>query len=247
MPRPIPKASAIVVLIASLLVDALAAQQPTTIHVPVRLVTAPTLVLSKQGRVIDGLTRSDFHLYDNHREQNIKLETGALPLSVVLAVQINNDVRDYLPFIARVGSVVDTLLVAQTGDVAVLTYNDEVTIGKPFGPGDIAPVLRKLSPAGQPAHMIDAGLQAVSLLKQQPGACSRVLLFIGQSSDHGSNASLSTLQQQAEQENIAVYALTLPELGKSFISDSFHFDVQVNVPDAKVFSRPGYLVPVNIK
>lgn len=204
-----------------LVASAVAAQQPPTIRVPVRLVALPTLVLSKQGRVIDGLEQSSFHLYDNNGPQTVKLEPGTLPLSVVLAIQINDDVRDYLPFIAKVGSVVDAMLVAQTGEAAVITYNDEITVRKAFGNGDAEPVLRTLSPGGQPARAIDAGLAFISLLKYEPGARSRVLLFIGQPADHGSNAQLSALLERAESENVSVYALTLPRFGKSFVSDSF--------------------------
>ncbi len=215
------RASVAASLLATLLTT-LVAQQPPTIHVPVRLVAVPTLVLSQQGRVIDGLTSNNFHLYDNQRLQNVKLELGSLPLSVVLAIQANNDVRHYLPFIAQIGTVVETMLVAETGEAAVITYNDDVTVSKPFASGEVEAVFRKLSPSGQPARMIDAGLKAISLLKDQPGARSRVLLFIGQPADHGSHAALSFLQQRAESENVSIYALTLPLFGKSFVSDSFH-------------------------
>jgi len=69
------RASVAASLLATLLAT-LVAQQPPTIHVPVRLVAVPTLVLSQQGRVIDGLNQSNFHLYDNQRLQNVKLELG---------------------------------------------------------------------------------------------------------------------------------------------------------------------------
>lgn len=199
----------------------LTAQPPTTIRVPVRLVSVPTLVLSTQGRVIDGLQQSNFQLYDNNRLQTINLEPGSLALSVVLAIQTNDDVREYLPFIAKVGSVVDSMLVAQTGEAAVLTYNDEVTLRKPFGSSDVEATLQTLVPGGQPARMIDAGLQAISLLKDQPGARSRVLLLLGQSADSGSHAELSALVERAETENVSIYALALPVWGKSFVADSF--------------------------
>ncbi len=203
-------------------VSLLGAQQRATIRVPVRLVAVPTLVLSNRGRVIDRLDRANFHLYDNNCPQTIRLETATLPLAIVLVIQINDDVREYLPFISKVGSVVDTMLVAQTGEAAVITYNDDVTVRKPFNGADVQPVLKTLVPAGQPARMIDAGLSAISLLKGQPGPRSRVLLFIGQPADHGSHAARSVLEQRAETDNVSIYSLTLPQFGKSFASDSFH-------------------------
>jgi len=140
----------------------------------------------------------------------------------VLAIQTNNDVREYLPFIAKIGAVVETMLVAETGEAAVVTYSDDVTVSKPFASGEVEPVFRKLSPAGQPSRMIDAGLEAISLLKDQPGARSRVLLFIGQPADHGSNAALSFLQQKPK-------AKTFPStLSPSLSSESLSYPIPSN-------------------
>lgn len=69
--------------------------------------------------------------------------------------------------------------------------------------------------------MIDAGLRAIALLKERTNPRSRILLFIGQPIDNGSSAKLNVLEAQAERENVQVYALTLPLLGKSFVSDAF--------------------------
>ena len=53
---------------------------------------------------------------------------------------------------------------------------------------------------------------------------ARVLLFIGQPVDSGSESPLPALKDQAERENISIYALTLPEYGKAFVSDTFSLD-----------------------
>jgi hypothetical protein len=102
-------------IVTFLSLNAFQGQQLPTIRVPVRLVSVPTLVLSKGGRVVDNLQQTDFQLYDNDLLQNVNLETGRLPLSLVLVIQTNDDVREYLPFISKVGSIADTMLVAQTG------------------------------------------------------------------------------------------------------------------------------------
>ena len=39
--------------------------------------------------------------------------------------------------------------------------------------------------------------------------------------DSGSESALASLRESAENENVAVYALTLPEVGKAFVSDTF--------------------------
>jgi VWFA-related protein len=199
----------------------LGAQQIPTIRVPVRLVTLPTLVFSSQSRILNGLQLSDFRVLDNGRPQTVTLNTSAAPVSIAIAIQRNQDVRAYLPFIARAGSALDALLVGESGEAAVLTYNDEVTVAKPFDSGDIQIALRTISASGRPARTIDAGMRALNLLATRPASRTRILLFVGQPMDSGSESALASLVEDSEKENVAVYALTLPEVGKAFVSDTF--------------------------
>jgi VWFA-related protein len=210
------------VLLSWLATLSLQAQTPVpTFKVPVHLVTAPSLVFSSDNKLISGLQAADFRLYDNGNLEKISLDPTVGPVAVAVAVQVNLDVRLYTPFIAKVGSVVDDLLVGEAGDSAVIAYNSEVVTVKPFGKGDLQHALRSLSPSGLRARALDAGWQAIRLLKQQPPERSRVLLFIGQPMDDGSESTLASLQEEAQRENVTVFALALPEIGKSFVSDTF--------------------------
>jgi VWFA-related protein len=203
------------------LVALLEAQQIPVIRVPVRLVTLPALVFSRENRLLFGLHLSDFRVLDNGREQAVTLETTSTPVSIAIAIQVSQDVREYIPFIAKTGSALDALLVGASGEAAVVTYGSDVTIVKPFDRRDVQTTLRTISPAGKPARMLDAGMRAVNLLSQRPASRARVLLFIGQPRDSGSESTLASLRDSAEKANVAVYALTLPELGKAFVSDTF--------------------------
>jgi VWFA-related protein len=69
--------------------------------------------------------------------------------------------------------------------------------------------------------MIDAGHRGLTLLKERPASRARILLFIGQAMDSGSEATLKFVREQAERESISIYAITLPEFGKAFVSDTF--------------------------
>jgi VWFA-related protein len=187
-------------------------------------VTLPTLVFSKDGRLMTGLQSGDFRVFDNGRLQRVTLDTASAPASVVLAIQVNQDMRTYVPAIAKAGSAVDTLLTGESGETAVIIYGDGVAVAKPFATGDVQSALLNLAADGAKARMIDAGLRAVALLRERPGSRARVLLFIGQPLDIGSESPLSALKEQAERENVAVYALALPEFGKAFVSDTFSLD-----------------------
>ena len=103
-----------------------------TIKVPVRLVTAPTLVFSENDRLVFGLESGDFQVYDNGHTQKATVDTELPRLSVVLAVEANQDVRAYTRFIARVGSAADALLVGERGEgacrVPLLTSKDSAAV-----------------------------------------------------------------------------------------------------------------------
>lgn len=218
-----------------------AAHAQTTIRVPVRLVAAPALVFTPDGRLIPDLKAADFRLYDNGRPQNISLEPAQAPLSVAVAVQVNQDVREYVPFIAKVGSVVEALLVGDNGESALLAYNSEVKTLKPFDKGDLQRALRGIAPGGLRARSIDAGVAAIRLLKERPPERSRVLLFIGQPMDDGSESTLASLQEEAEKENVTIFGLALPEIGKSFVSDTFTLEGLSSRSD-----RGGFKAGVNL-
>jgi VWFA-related protein len=190
------------------------AQQGSTIRVPVRLVTLPTVVASKDGQLVPGLQAADFRVYDNGRLQRATLDTVSAPVSVAVAVQVNQDVRSYLPFIAKAGSVIEALLTGDGGDTAVIAYNGEVRVVKSFNN------LKAIPATGRLARMIDAGMSAVALLKERATSRGRVLLFIGQPMDSGSQSSLASLKEQVEKANVTVYALTLPLFGKALVSDT---------------------------
>jgi len=211
--RPWPAAAAFAALAL--------AQQTPVIRVPVRLVTIPTLVFSPDGRLLNGLAKSDFRLSDNRRPQAITLDAETNPVSLAIAVQANRDVREYLGFIAHTGSLIDALLAGENGATALIACADEVTLVKPFDSGDLAASLKKLSPEGKSSRMLDGAARAIDLLRQRPASDARILLLIGQPADSGSETSLDSVREEVEQENLTVYTLTLPELGKAFVSDTF--------------------------
>jgi VWFA-related protein len=160
---------------------------------------------------------------------------------------VNRDVRRYTPFIARVGSAFEALLVGETGEAAVIEYGDDVQVLKPFGRGDVQLAMRRIAGAGRRARAIDAGLLAVSMLGTRPARRARVLVFVGQAMDSGSESRLAALREAAERANVAVYALVLPEAGRDFVSDTFSIEGLSSTKDRGGFQAGvdlGRLVPV---
>ena len=198
---------------------------PAQFRVPVHLVTAPTLVFSNNNRLVFGLEPDDFHVYDNDHPQKAAVDPDpSPPFSIVLAVEANQDVRAYTRFVAHVGSAVEALLVGERGEAAVIQYGDEVKLLKPFGSGDVSAALHRLAGAGRRARAIDAGMRAAALLKDRPAVRTRVLIFVGQAADSGSESSLVDLRAEVERHSIGVYALALPMAGRDFVSDTFSLE-----------------------
>lgn len=212
---------AVLVAMPFLRLAALHSQQPPTIRVPVRLVSVPTLVASKEGKYVPGLLANDFHVSDNGQEKAFTLDAYSASLSLAVAIEVDQNVRDYVPFISKVGNLIESAVAAEGGETVLLTYNDEVAVAKSFETGELSAILRKITPSGHGAKMVDAGMKAVELLATRDPSHSRVLLLIGQPVDDGSRGKVNELLVKAEEHNVQIYTLRLPLLNKAFVSDSF--------------------------
>jgi VWFA-related protein len=266
------------------------AQETGVIRVPVRLVAVPTLVYSRENKLIPGLKKTDFRVLDNGVPQALHLDADDAPVSVVIAIQTNLDARGPVRYITKVGSVMEAHLVGATGRAAVIGYGDAIETLKPFGSGDVRAAFRGIAVKGSRARTIDAGMQAIEMLKERPRTHARVLLFIGQAADRGSEASWTTLQEQADRENVSIYALIFSDTKADPLSTliawtggtELHFhqqgeledaigtlgvelrsayllsyypsseeagrhaiSVEVSVPGARTYARPGYTLSPN--
>jgi VWFA-related protein len=140
-----------------------------------------------------------------------------------------------------VGSAFEILLIGESGEAAIITYADEVSILKPFDGGDLATALRGVRPAGRSARMLDASWRGLMLLRQRRSSRARFLILIGQPLDSGSETNLKAVKAEAETDNVTVFAITLPEAGKTFISDNLSLQ-----GPASAAERGGFKASVNL-
>ena len=181
----------------------------------------PTLVLSPDGRVVPNLQPADFRLFDDDSPRPFTLDVSANPVSVAIAVQANQDIRAYLPFIAKAGNALDALLVGEAGESAVIVYGDEVRVAKPFDSGDLSLALRTLAPDGRTRAPSTPGCtRSIFCAHGRPRgracSCSSANPRIT-----AANRPLRTSAAHAGRDNVTVHALALPEIGKTFVSDTF--------------------------
>jgi len=209
---------AMLCLTAALLMQAL--PQPV-IRVQAPLVILPTSVLTKDGRALAGLERDDFRVYDNGRIQTARLDVEFHPLSVVIAVETSLAVREHLPHIRRVASALETWLIGQGGEAAVVAFNDEIRVSQPFTSENepLDKALQGLAPSSAKSRTIDAVLRSIELLRTCPPNRRRILLLIAQAGDAGSSATLREALAETERNDVRVFALVMPRLGKVLISE----------------------------
>ena len=188
----------------------LAAQEPIA-RVPVRLVIAPTSVTDQHGRFINGLTETDFTLYDNDVPQQIHEDADFLPISLAIAIQNNDPIQGVLPKIHQLGPLLGTLVVGDGGEAAILTFNQRVDMVQDFTGdlGRLTHALKRIEVSYSKSHLIDATLQSIRLLKNRPPERRRILLLISETRDQGSESKLRDAVAEAEVNNILIYSLNI--------------------------------------
>jgi hypothetical protein len=197
--------------IAVLLVAAgwtISAQTPPIFLAIGRNVAVPLIVTDSAGHLVRDLTTADFELFDNDRPQTFHLDDTAEGFSVAVAVQTNHAVQAWLPHVRRIGNIVDGMLAGAHGNATVISFNDEVNVVS--GVAD-------LKAAGDKSRCLDAVESAVAELRRETAERRRVLLLIAQPGDYGSTAKLRDVLRNLELNNITVYSMTMPRVGKDLL------------------------------
>ncbi|HTA42979.1 MAG TPA: VWA domain-containing protein [Bryobacteraceae bacterium] len=176
----------------------------------VPLVIAPASVTDSKGHYVDGLTAQDLILYDNNVPQKIQMDWMAYPISLVVAVQTNDNSGAVIDKLGRIGILLTDLLAANEGETALISFSDEVRVRQGFtnNPDLVTHSLRMLRKDGGNAHMLDAIGTAVALLEQQPRQRRRIILMIAERRDRSSESKLSDVMERVQRMNATVYWLS---------------------------------------
>jgi hypothetical protein len=116
-------------------------------------------------------------------------------------------------------SLVEALLIGETGEASLISFGDEV---KPLQPFTVNPALldkafSEISPTGTRSRCLDAVAAAAKQLEAVPARRRRVIVLVAQSGDVGSAAQLRDVLEELELNNIAVFSLVMPRAGKDLI------------------------------
>ncbi|HEV2202325.1 MAG TPA: VWA domain-containing protein [Bryobacteraceae bacterium] len=180
-------------------------------NVTVRIVMAPATVTDRLGNIVDGLQPSDFRLFDNGKLQRVTEDMTSHPLSLVVAVQANEQVEKILPQVQKLGALLQAQVLGDEGEAAILAFDSRVQTMTGFtsDPDKIAMALKKIKAGSWTSRLNDATLESINLLKTRPPTRRRVLLLISEAGDKGSQIRPREVLAAAEFANIVIYSIDI--------------------------------------
>lgn len=190
------------------------AGQETRIVIETVEVVAPVTVLDDDNKFVNGLEAKDFTLTDNGKVQEIRVDVTYVPISLVVAVQANNVVEPLLPTIKRMGSLLDTLVVGEQGEVAVMKFDHRIQTLQPFTNDGklIKAAFDKINPGSTTSAMIDTVFQASRMLRNRPKDRRKILVLVAETQDKGSEGRIREALLSAQINNIIVYSININRL-----------------------------------
>jgi VWFA-related protein len=194
--------------------DATRADRSDVIRTNVNVVIAPTTVRDRGGYFINGLQLQDFELYDNNKRQKISADVRDEPLSLVIAVQKSSNLNDIMPKIQRIGSMLNTLVAGQDGEVAVVAFDHRIQVMQDFTneTEKVSEAMKKIVPGSNNHRLVDVVMESIRMLKNRPVDRRRVLLLISEKRDKGSENRLREALTAGQFANVAIYSLDISTL-----------------------------------
>jgi VWFA-related protein len=179
-----------------------------------KFVLVPVTVTDRSGNFVSGLTPYDFRLFDNSKPQKITEDIASHPISLVIAIQANAVMEKVLPQIQRVGSVIESNVLGENGEAAVLGFDHRIQplTGFTSEPDKIEAALKKLKPGSWSSNLNDAAMEGINLLRNRPANRRRILLLISEARDKGSEIKVRDVLTAADFANVAVYSVNVSHL-----------------------------------
>jgi len=201
------------------------AAQDRKFNVRSRLVQVPVVVTDAKGRAVDGLGAVNFRILDNGRPQKAvvdTLSTGLAPISLVIAVQSAGISVPVLEKVQKIGAMIQPLITGDRGCAALVSFAERVQwLQECTSDQDkLARAFQRLRPGEQKkARMLDAAYEAINRLRESSDV-RRVLFFISETRDRGSETDLETVATLAQTAAVTVYAGTYSAFKTAFTTQA---------------------------
>jgi VWFA-related protein len=190
--------------------------QPSQPEFSVRVteIVVPVTIHDRDGNIVNGVQPREFHLTDNGKEQNIAVDVSYHPISLAIVIQANGAIDAILPQVKKIGSLLESLVVGDQGEVAVAAFDHRFLLKQDFTTDlpKISEALKKITAGSSTSALIDAMGQGVRLLKNRPANRRRVLLVIAETRDYGSEGKMRTTLLDAQFANVIVYTVNMSRM-----------------------------------
>lgn len=220
MPRPGLTLSIALVLAASL-APRPAARAQAPIQVSVNEVIVPVTVTDEKGRFISNLTKNDFRIFDENKEQKIDFFSHEQSQPVVIGFLIDTSNAMKIHWDKYKEAATELILNLLPGDKKysgyLITYGNEAQLVADTS-SDSEKMVEKLSrikPAGGSA-LFDAIYTACTsrrTINGEPFEPRRVIIVIGDGHDNASKKSLKEVIEIAQRNLVTIYAMSTVAFG----------------------------------
>jgi Ca-activated chloride channel family protein len=210
------------------LVLACAAQSP--IRVSVNEVIVPVTVTDDKGRFVSNLTKDDFKIFDENKEQKIDFFSHEQSQPIVIGFLIDTSNGMKIHWDKYKEAATELMLNLLPGDKRysgyLITYGNtpELVADTSSDSEKMVEKMRKIKPAGG-AALFDAIYMACTSRKTvigEPYEPRRVVVVIGDGHDTASKKSLKEVIEIAQRNLVTVYAM-------SSVAFGFHTDGEENL------------------
>jgi VWFA-related protein len=185
----------------------------------IQIVTVPVTVTNSKKQFVTDLDKREFTVLDNGQAQRIEnFELTEEPLSVAIVAETSSRVQTLLPELRTAGGLIADLIVGESGEAAVITFDREVKIAQDFTQDSdkIAKAMKDLKAGADQTHLSDAVARAMFLLQQRPRERRKVIIIISEARDQGSKNKFGLVLRSAQQLGISVYTVGLSTLKALF-------------------------------
>src|SRR5580658_1234283 len=233
-----------VTCIATAACIALYAQAP--IKVSVNEVIVPVTVTDEKGRFVSNLTKSDFRIFDENKEQKIDFFSHEQSQPIVIGFLIDTSNGMMIHWDKYKEAATELMLNLLPGDKKytgyLITYGNEpqLVADTDSDSEKMVDKMRRIKPAGGSA-LFDAIYMACTNRKTvmgEPFEPRRVMIVIGDGHDNASKKSLQEVIEIAQRNQVTIYAMSTVAFG-------FHTDGEDNLTELTAETGGKVETPLN--
>jgi VWFA-related protein len=183
-----------------------------SIRVRMELINTPVVVRDAKGEYVSDLNLKNFRVIDNGVNQELEsLDVGGAPISAAFVIETSSRILGLLPLIRRTGIIFTQTILGQTGEAAVIGYNDSVDELLDFTSDhdSIEKTVRSLQEGTSGACLYDALSEAANILRNRPASRRKAIITLAESTDTGCEVKLGQVLHHLQLDNVSVYSVGL--------------------------------------